>query len=164
MRGRGIGIASFLALLLAWVPRGDAATVHVSGSIQREIYVPGSGFSTQYFDSYDTTNAPGTGDGIHLDDVNIPEQSGMHVEADSYGGAGFVHGHTFAGWNRQVSSNSSIAYKLTGTSQVEATFEDLLISNAGGPSTITTSINFHLSGAQTVGSFVGTEGTSANTS
>ena len=161
-RRRVVVVAALLALSLCAV-HAHAADAHVTGDLQRQVYVPGSGFTTQYLGSYDHT-AGFSGDGVHFDEVIIEEQSGIHLEADSYGGPGFVQAHTYAGWNRQVSSQNSVAYTLTATSHVETTFDDLLISSSGSSPTVMTSIHFHLSGAQTVGSFLGSEGTSAQTS
>jgi len=157
-----VAVAAFSALSLCALG-AHAAEVHVTGDLQRQVYVPGSGFTTQDLGNYDHTTGF-SGDGVHFDEVIIEEQSGIHLLANSYGGPGFVQAHTYAGWNRQVSSDHSVAYTLTATSHVAATFDDVLISSSGGSPTVMTSIHFHLSGAQTAGSFLGSEGTSAQTS
>ena len=164
MGSRGaVGVAVWMSWVLAAPGGADASEFHATGSMTREYRYLGDVVRTD-LGNYDRTGGSDTGEQVHFDDMNAQEQWGIHLVAESVGGPGYAEAHTYAGWNRLVSSQSQgLAYTYTATSMIEATFDDLIITSPGDMQPIPTSINFHLEGAQTVGSFLAPNNTTAHT-
>lgn len=130
-----------LTLLLAalFSFRASATSVTVTGSI-------GAGFLG---DTYNRTGSIDTGGGVFLNNqgVAIPGLS-ITAQADSFGGAGFVRAHTFAGLIRDISDldHPANAVQVNSDSYASATFNDVLVSGPVGGN-VPTRLNLHIDGS-----------------
>jgi len=86
----------------------------------------------------------------------VDTDQSIHLMADSFASGPGQHAHTFAGWNHLIGNPTDPDGFRTFLAQsgVHAAFTDMVITPPGGVTgPVLTSINFHIDGSLSVGSF-----------
>ena len=159
---RYVRLVAVFALSFGWVCRVEAS-VRLDGNI--EIQVPNTPNGIVYSDSYDQSLDDTFTQGVSHN-TSFEDGSSQQLIASSAGGAGFVRARAYAVWDKPMTipSAGSVGLQLSASSQALATFDDIIISGVvGGPSTVTTSINFHATGSQLLHSLMTPDTPSATT-
>ena len=141
---RGKVAAAWLVALAAVAPAAtQAATFTVSGEIT--FADPG----LRLIDAYDVTSPVSVGREVHHEALGTRD---FHAQADSLAEEGGLHAHAYSQIIHQVSGESG-GGAYTAHAFAMSSFNDFVVNGPIGAPPIDTSLNFHLSGQMSLGTY-----------